>query len=253
VQIVHGIGEHSGRYNRFARALADHGFAVFAEDHRGHGKTAHAQTQDDPRRKVEFGQLGPGGLRGTEDAIAQLVQQIRGRFPNCKVGVFAHSWGSLMVQRMIQRYRYWDAVALSGTAYRTARYMESGDLNANFPGPTGHEWLSRDESVAREYTDDPLTYESNIREQFGWRDSLRLFGVPRRGVARDVPILIIGGGADALNRRDGRERLAAAYRRAGVREVSLKIYPGARHEMLRELNADEAIGDVTSWFEATLL
>lgn len=250
LQVLHGIGEHSGRYDRFARALAARGFAVFAEDHRGHGKTSLLQHDGD---ESKFGLLGKGGLRAAEAAIAQLTAQVRERFPKLPMGVFAHSWGSLMAQRMIQREAYWDAAVFSGTAYRTVRYMESRDLNAKFPGPTGHEWLSRDENIAQLYVDDPLTYESNIRKQLSFADTLRLLGVPRRGVASEVPILIVGGGDDALNIGDGRDRLAAAYRSVGVRDVTIKVYPEARHEVINELNAEEAIAYIIEWFESRLL
>lgn len=249
VQVLHGISEHSGRYAGFAEVLAGRGMAVYAADHRGHGRTALAQYGGDRSR---FGELGPGGLRATEAALALLTAHIRRRHPRLGVGAFAHSWGSLMAQRIINRERLWDAVVLSGTAYRTPRSMETGSLGARFPGPTGHEWLSRDETVAERYAADPLTYRSNIRRQLGVRDSLRLLGVPGRRVAPDAPILIIGGGDDALNLGDGRERLAAAYRACGVRDVTLRIYPEARHELINELNAEEAIATIADWLLARL-
>lgn len=251
VQIMHGVGEHSGRYARFARELAENGFAVFAEDHRGHGKTAGLQSKTDT---PAFGCLAPGGLRATEAAIAQLTGHIRDVYPDLSLGVFAHSWGSLMAQRMIQRGRLWDAVVLSGSAYRTLWHMESGNLGKKFPGQTGHEWLSRDERVAREYAEDPLTFVANIPKDFGILESLRLFGSPKRGVATDVPMLVISGGDDALNRRPtGLRRLVQAYRSVGVAEVTLRVYPGARHELLNEINSAEVTDYLVDWFAQRLV
>lgn len=145
VQIAHGIGEHALRYEAFAKFLAGAGFAVYADDHRGHGETGRRQHDGDLSR---LGRLGPGGLRATEDAIVQLTGIIRERHPGLKVAQIGHSWGSLMTQRIMNEHpNTWEAVVLSGSAFRTLRYMESGDLNsawASEPDVNGFEWLSRD-------------------------------------------------------------------------------------------------------------
>ena len=169
--------------------------------------------------------------------------------------MFAHSWGSLMAQRILNREpRVFDAVVLSGSAFRTARFMESGDLNARWkqPGPdgaapSGFEWLSRDRRTAEEFVADPLCFAADIRKLFGTADALRLFGRPSRDVAPEVPILIVSGADDPLSRGDGLHRLAEAYRRRGVRDVVLRIYPGARHELLNETNRDDAIAEIITW------
>ena len=245
IQVIHGIGEHSSRYDPFARFLAEHGFAVYAEDHRGHGRTAQLQYGTEHTR---FGQLGPGGLRATERAVADLTRHIQERHPDLPVGVYAHSWGSLMTQRMLQRPGApWRAVVLAGTAMRTLRFMETGDTHRQFPGPTGYEWLSRVALESEAYLNDPLTYVTNVPQQLGFADVVRLFGTPKRGVP-NVPMLIIGGSADALSKRDGRERLAAAYRRVGVEDVTVQIYPGGRHDLLLESNKAEVYRFVTDWF-----
>ena len=247
VQIAHGIGEHALRYDAFARFLAGAGFAVYADDHRGHGETGRRQHDGDLSR---LGKLGPGGLRAAEDAIAQLTGIIREAHPGLSVAQFGHSWGSLMTQRILNEHpRAWDAVVLSGSAFRTPRHMESGKLNANWAaeGASGFEWLSRDPETARAFIADPLCFEANIVQLFGVADGMRLFGKPAQGLAVDVPILIVAGEADPLSRGDGLQRLAEAYRARGVRDVSLKLYPGARHEILNETNRDEVFTDVTTW------
>lgn len=248
VQIAHGIGEHALRYDAFARFLAQAGFVVYANDHRGHGETGRRQHDGDLSL---LGKLGPGGLRAAEAAIEQLTGIIRAEHPGLKLAQFGHSWGSLMTQRILnEQPRLWDAVVLSGSAYRTPRYMESGKLNANWaeqPDASGFEWLSRDPAVAAAFIADPLCFEANILKLFGVSDGLRLFGTPADGLARDVPILIVSGGDDPLSRGDGLKRLADAYRARGVRDVALKIYPGARHEILNETNHDDVCSDVATW------
>lgn len=247
VQIAHGVGEHALRYDAFAQALVAAGFAVVANDHRGHGETGREQYGGDLAR---LGKLGPGGLRAAEAALQQLTGIARERYPEMPLVLFAHSWGSLMAQRILNREpRAYDAVVLSGSAYRTPRYMESGPLNARWhePGASGFEWLSRDPATAAAFAADPLCFDADIKRLFGIPDALRLFGTPRAGLAAEVPILIVAGADDPLSRGDGLPRLAAAYRRRGLRDVTLRTYPGARHELLNEVNRDEATADIITW------
>lgn len=248
VQIAHGIGEHALRYDAFARYLAKSGFAVYADDHRGHGETGRRQHGGD---LSQLGRLGPGGLRATEAAIAQLTGIIRERHPGLKVAQFGHSWGSFMTQRILGDHpRNWDAVVLSGSAYRTLKFMESGPLNARWagePGATGFEWLSRDPEVARAFVADPLCFEANILKLFGLVDGLRLFGTPKGRWDASVPLLIMSGTDDSVSRFGKLQPLADAYRALGASDVSLKLYPEGRHEMLNETNRDEVFTDVATW------
>lgn len=247
VQIAHGIGEHARRYDHFARRLALAGFAVYADDHRGHGETGRKQHGGDLSL---LGKLGPGGLRATEAAIVQFTGIIRERHPGLPVVMFGHSWGSLMTQRILNEHpRLWDAVVLSGSALRSLRYMESGDLNARWAGEgaNGFEWLSRNPETAAKFIADELCFSADIIKLFGVADGLRLFGKPSHGLAPDVPLLLVAGDDDPLSRGDGLRRLADLYRQRGVRDVTLREYPGARHEILNETNADEVETEVITW------
>ncbi len=245
VQLVHGVGEYSDRYARFAKELVRMGFVVYAEDHRGHGRTGRAQHGDDP---AKIGKLGRGGLRATEDAITQLTEIIKNEYPSLPVAVFAHSWGSLMAQRIIQREpRLWSAIVLSGTAYRTPRHMLPNDFNRGFGVRGGYEWLSRDPLNAERFSADPYCANVNIPKQFGASQAAKLYGTPKPGLAPNVPILLVSGSEDPLNRGDGLPRLAAALRAAGAHDVSLRLYDGARHELLHETNRDEVVADIMTW------
>lgn len=247
VHIAHGIGEHAKRYDAFARALVRAGFTVYADDHRGHGETGRRQWEGDLEK---LGRLGPGGLRATEGAILQLTSLIRDRHSDLPLIMLGHSWGSLMTQRMLNEHpRAWDAVVLSGSALRTFRHMESGPLNAKWAGDgaSGFEWLSRDPAVAEAFIADPLCFEADILKLFGVADGLRLFGKPGPGLAPEVPILLASGSEDSVSRGDGLHRLADALRRRGARDVTTKVYPGARHEILNETNRDEVFADLITW------
>lgn len=248
VQIAHGLGEHAKRYDAFARALVDAGFTVYADDHRGHGETGRRQHGGD---LAQLGRLGPGGLKATEAAILQLTGIVRDRHPGLPVIMFGHSWGSLMTQRLLNEHpRAWDAVVLSGSAFRTFKHLESGPLNARWAGDdaSGYEWLSRDPAVAEAFLADPLCFYADVLKLFGVADGLRLYGKPGPGLAREVPILIVAGADDPLSRgEEGLRLLADAYRKRGVRDVTVKIYPEARHELLNETNRDEVVAALTTW------
>lgn len=247
VQISHGVGEHAKRYDDFARHLVGLGFIVYADDHRGHGETWRVQYSGDTSR---LGRLGPGGLRAADAAILQLTGIIRERHPGLPVILFAHSWGSLMAQRALNDHpRTWDAVVLSGSAFRTSRFMASGNFNRAWAGEAanGFEWLSRDDAQVAAYIADPLCFGADVLKLFGVSDALRLYGKPSSGLDGGVSILIASGTDDPLSRGDGLQRLAEEYRRRGVQDVTLKLFEGARHEILNEVNRDEVYASISTW------
>lgn len=250
VQVSHGIGEHSGRYAELAADLNRAGFSVFADDHRGHGRTGLAQWHGDRGR---LGRLGPGGLRATIAAIHDYTLHIRAANPGLPLVLFGHSWGSLMAQIDVNAHAEdYDGLALSGTAYRMPGHMDSGDLNRRhrIHGITGAEWLSRDAEVALRWVADPLTFPADTARLLGVRDGLRLFGVPRRALPARLPVLIQAGSDDTLAGERSVRRLAGVYRtRAGLPDVTVHLYPGARHEVINETNRDEVIADLVAWLE----
>ena len=149
----------------------------------------------------------------------------------------------------------WDAVVLSGTAYRTFRHMNSGNLNKHHRhlGTTGNEWLSRDPQVAQAFADDPLTFYANAPKLFGIVDSLRLLGKPAKNLANDVPLLIMIGSEDPLGGEESVTRLATAYaRRSGLTDITVEVYAEARHEVFNETNRDEVLADLLGWLSTHL-
>ncbi|GAA4183070.1 alpha/beta hydrolase [Gryllotalpicola kribbensis] len=251
VQLAHGIGEHAGRYAHVARALNDAGYAVFADDHRGHGQTGLAQWGGDA---TQLGRLGPGGLRATIGDLRQLGRIVRGRHPESPVILLGHSWGSLMAQRLINDHAAdYDAVVLTGTAYRMLGSMRSGNLNGRHRhlGTTGHEWLSRDVAIQTAFGEDPLNFSAEPLAKFGFVDALRLLGRPARSLERDIPLLIQIGSDDSLGGEKSVVKLANAYRRrSGLSDVTVHIYADARHEVFNELNKDEVLTDLVRWLDA---
>lgn len=253
VQLAHGVGEHAGRYEHVGRAFAAAGFDVWADDHRGHGRTGLEQHHGDTR---QLGRLGRGGVRGATRSMHEFTAEIRRLQPGLPLVLVAHSWGSLMAQMILNEHvADYDAVVLTGTAHRTLRHMNGGDLNAAYdhPGASGLEWLSRDPAVAQAFLADPLTTPTPLMKLFGPLEALRLLGRPARGLARhkDLPILIAVGEDDPLGGASSAGFLAADYRgRSGLTDVTTVVHPGARHEIFNETNRDEVIADVIAWIDA---
>ncbi len=250
VQLLHGVGEHAGRYGALVAALAADGYTVYADDHRGHGRTGMGQHGGDATR---LGRLGPGGHRAAVDAVWMLTQRIRAEHPDLPLILLGHSWGSFLAQILLDRHpEAYDAVILSGSALRVPGALNAGDLNKPWRSAGGHrmQWLSSDESVGQAFVDDPLTTIVPLARLFGPVEAARLFGRPRRHLGRDVPMLLVVGEHDTVGGPRSVERLAEAYRtRSGLTDVTTRVYAGARHEVFNEVGQAEVRADLLAWLD----
>jgi alpha-beta hydrolase superfamily lysophospholipase len=271
LQVVHGAAEHAGRYDRFARAAVARGHAVYATDHRGHGRTR--------LRSGRLGDAGPDAWnRMVGDEIA-LAQRLRAAHPGVPIVLLGHSLGSFIAQDLITRAAdrqppLLDALVLSGTSYREPPPAEAiraldeaarreplgdsalwasrfADYNKPFGGPTGFEWLSRDAAEVQRYVSDPLCgfafTHSLVRDIFvgfaQMRDPAREARIPT-----GLPVLVIQGELDPVGENlAGTRRLVERYRALGLTRVETRYYTGARHELLNESNRDEVTADVLDW------
>lgn len=253
VQIQHGLGEHASRYRRFAQALTDAGYLVYAPDARGSGRTAQGS----------YGRWGPDSWAGWVNDIHVLAEHISREHPDLSLALFGHSLGSFGTQQYLLTHSgEVDAVVLSGTGdVEVLADQFSGDtpldlssFNAPFEHRTGFEWLSRDEAEVDKYVADPACgWEA---EPFRGMEELAGAADPDllQAVRADVPILLVSGSDDPVGGGDGNGvRLTAQrYRDAGVQDVEVKIYPGARHEILNETNRDEVTHDILTFLGRTV-
>ena len=272
VIIVHGMAEHAARYRRFAAELAAHGYAVYAPDLRGHGRTA----ESDER----LGWAGADGWNAMLRDLARLIELAGERHPGVPVVLFGHSMGSILAQRVAQLAgERLAGLILSGTtgsapklgagilAARLLCTLRGGrapsplqrvmfaGFNASFaPQPTGFEWLSRDASEVQRYVDDPrcgFTFSNRLL-----LDMLRGYAEVwkpenERRIPPGLPVLLVSGELDPVGARTTAvTALAARYRALGLGDVQVVFYPGARHEMLNETNRDEVVRDVVGWLDA---
>jgi alpha-beta hydrolase superfamily lysophospholipase len=260
VAVSHGASEHSGRYDRFARALNDAGFAVVALDHRGHRHTASA---------TGVGLMGPPGGQALVDDLDELLDRAQSTQPDVPVTLFGHSLGSLIALASLTEHSArlaggvlcafpasLDDVAALGEVFATvdaAAREEPVDLLTGFnesfaPARTPYDWLSRDEAEVDRYVDDPLSGDDMPLTQGYVAD---LFQVVAPAVARlssiTCPVLVIAGDADPGGAMGAHPKLLSdRLADAGV-PVELHLYPDARHELLNETNRDEVTADVIAW------
>lgn len=247
IQLQHGLGDHARRYKHVAQAFMAAGFSVYAMDGRGHGRTGLAQFGGDHKK---LGRLGLGGFTAVLDDLRVMAEIIREENPTAPLVYLGHSMGSLLGQKLIDTHSAdYEAVIFTGSAWRRPGYMNAGDLNKSFavPGGTGHEWLSRDPAVWTDFANDPLTFKADVLKLWGLGAGLRLFGRPYVHMAQ-VPLLLAVGSNDPLGGERSVVGLADDYiRRAKQNDVTVIVYPEARHEIFNEINKTQVLDDVISW------
>ena len=248
VHLLHGRAEHAGRYRRLAAALTEAGYVVYADDHRGHGRTGLASGG--------LGVMGPGGDEGVLTGVRAVARLIAEQQVDARVVLLGHSWGSFIAQRYLPRWGHELAgVVLTGTTDRDHRPTHEGGPNAAFLDPrTPYDWLSRDEAEVDAYIADPWCgFEAVPDREIDDRPTAAVHPeATRRNIPLDLPVLILNGGADPIGGGAGGRMLAERYRDMGLVDVELRVYPEARHELFNETNRDEVTTDLLSWLARVL-
>lgn len=271
------MAEHAARYDRFATALVKAGFAVYANDHRGHGKTAGTHDKE--------GILAPkDGWRLCIDDMHELTKIIKKEHPKTKFFLLGHSMGSFMTQGYIALYgNELDGCILSGTGGNGGSLVIMGNLvakivsaifgrntkspalnqmsfgafnNAFKPNRTTFDWLSRDNAEVDKYIKDEWCgfictagFFVDMTGGLKWTHKKSTM----QQIPKDLPLYLYAGAKDPVSQETKTiQALIADYKNLGIKEVTSKFYENARHETLNETNRDEVTKDVIKWIEEHL-
>lgn len=271
VQILHGIAEHAERYQDFATYLNSLGYLVVADDHMGHGQSG--------GKDCVQGYFNGGWFAAVEDCY-QLMGQTKAEFPDVPYILFGHSMGSFMARTMLIKYPDCglSAAVICGTGWMPEAVLQVGSAVAKLVCRFGDEkkpnsllhklmfgsynnrvehvrtdfdWLNRDSAQVDRYIADPLC---GFPETAGLaRDMLTgiLFIQKADNLSKmnmDLPVFFIAGGDDPVGDYGNCVKKAAEkFQNTGMKNVSCRIYPLCRHEILNEINKNEVYEDVGQW------
>lgn len=274
VQIIHGLAEHAGRYRRIAEALTAAGYAVYASDLRGHGRTA--------TNSETLGFFSErGGWRKCLEDVWQVNRAIAAENPVAPLVVLGHSMGATLARQfMAEHGDVLAGVVLSGSSGQPTLLALSGRLiaraeklrlgargrstlirsltfdafNKRFePARTKFDWLSRDPAEVDKYVADPLCgFNASLQLWIDMLDGWRGIAKSCAGVPKTLPIYIISGSHDPVSAGTKMlEPLLVQYRIGGL-QAQHKFYPEARHELLNEINREEVTTDLLEWIRQAL-
>ncbi|MBD3106988.1 alpha/beta hydrolase [Bacillus sp. AGMB 02131] len=273
VQIVHGMNEHSKRYNAFARFLNAQGFAVFATDHRGHGHSA--------RNEESIGYIGDDGFTMMVDDEHMLYQHIQASIPSVPHFLLGHSMGSFITQRYIQLYgSELTGAILVGTGgprhdlklgafvaglvekangdkrMKTLDKVIFNGYNSRFIKKTGFEWLANDPDVVHDFITDPFCghiFPPSFFRQF-MQFMQSIFEIDEvKKVPAKLPVIILSGSNDPVGQYGkGTDKLFHLYQSIGLNNLRYKLYPNGRHEILNDYNRQEVYEDIVAWLHEQL-
>ncbi len=270
ILILHGMAEHQKRYYAFAQYLVEQGYDAYVYDHRGHGTD---------KKLSELGFFAPnkGYQLVINDAI-HISEYIEQNNRSSKFILFGHSMGSFIARNIIQTYDKYHGVILMGTAH-TPKLLNFGGLmvasiiqklkrpkhispymsNLLFGSKrftklsdrTAFDWLSRSNTVVGAYIHDP--YCGFTCTASFYHDLLKLIsGSTKKSMIRqtkkELPIYVVSGEKDPVGGY-GKEikRLLNVFKKSGFTNISAKLYPDCRHELLNELNNEEVYSDLNQW------
>jgi alpha-beta hydrolase superfamily lysophospholipase len=277
VQIAHGLAEHAGRYARLAESLTGAGYAVYANDLRGHGRTAKAS--DDLGFFAE-----QGGWQKCVNDLWQLHQHVAAAHAGVPLVLLGHSMGSTLAEQFMGEHgNALAGVVLSGAngnptplaamgrALTRAERVRLGSrgrsklvqsltfdaFNKKFaPARTAFDWLSRDPAEVDKYIADPLCgFAATVQLWIDLLDGWEAVSTPahRARVPKTLPLYVIAGGRDPVSGNTRQlESWLADYGAAGVSKLEHRFYPEARHELFNETNRDEVTADLLEWLKQRL-
>ncbi len=275
LQMCHGMVEYIDRYSEFAEYLCSHGFYVVGNDHLGHGKSV--------QNKTEYGYFHE--KYGNSCVLADmhtLHQRTAKKYPNVPYFMLGHSMGSILVRQYIQMYgNELDGAILMGvvqeqpkvvlncgmelcqvlSVLRGGHYrsklvddMVTGSFNKKFaPNTTRADWVTSDKERLEAYCADPLcSFRFTVNAYYHMLAGMKkmqkkesVFMIPK-----NLPILLAAGTEDPCGGMGkGVRKIYEKYKKAGIKDISLRLYAGDRHELLNEIDRTQVYLDLYEWME----
>lgn len=274
VQIVHGIAEYAARYDEIARFLNSHGFVVVAEDHMGHG----GSISEDTVQGYFY-----GGWTAAADDTMSLFEKTKSEYPDLPYFIYGHSMGSFLTRTILYRYKDADfsGALLSGTGWQpglilklgiavcksqakkrgdtgispTVQKIMFGNYTKDYDNPkTPYDWLTRDEAVVQRYIEDPLCgFDPTIGLSADMLGGMQMNQKTENlaKMPKNLPVYFFAGDMDPVGSNGkGVQKTYDAFKSAGMKNVTMKLYKDGRHEMHNELNKEEVFGDILNFLEA---
>ncbi len=248
VVIVHGIHEHSARYAHVGRRLAAAGYAVYAADHRGHGRS------DGQRGNIER-------MSFLTNDLDSFVRFAAGRHPDLPIFMVGHSLGGLIALHYVteQRTTRVRGLVVSGPAVqvmagstlqrRLARVLSALVPNLGVAAIDAAQKISRDPEVVRAYQDDPLVYRGKIKARTGAEILATIESLPARLPSLSIPLLILHGSDDRICALAGS---TLVHDRVSSLDKTLRRYLGLYHEVFNEPEREAILADLISWLDQHL-
>lgn len=247
ILLAHGLGEHSGRYTCLADHCTERGFAVYAVDHYGHGKS------EGHKGHVERFSVYLDGVR-------ELLARVQENHPEAPVFMLGHSMGGLIAAAFMREAQAaFRGCVLSGPALmsdaapsamvlRINRLLSSLAPTVPVTGldPAG---VSRDPEVVRAYVSDPLVHHGKMTARLIAELMTTMRATLAAAPEIRLPLLILHGEADVLTSPEG-SRVFHAH--AASDDKTLRLYPALYHEIFNEPEKDAVLADMTDWLEARL-
>ncbi len=245
VVLVHGAHEHGGRYAHVAQRLGAAGYASYAPDHPGHGRS--------PGRRGDI-----RSLAAAVEGVAQTARAAADRHPGVPLFVYGHSLGGLVALQYLTGTPHGriagavvSAPALDTSTATPVQRVLAPVLSRLAPGlgvlTLDAETVSRDPEVVAAYRADPLTHTGRMVARTGTEILLGAAAMPARLRGLRLPLLVVHGGADRLVPPAASE---VVRRHAGSPDVTVRIYDGLYHEPHNEPEKDEVLDDVVAWLDA---
>ncbi len=276
VQIAHGMAEHLERYENFANVLCQNGFAVYINDHLGHGQSVSS--------KDELGYFGEKeGWKNFVEDCHELTKIAKAENPDVPLFFFGHSMGSFVARAYSLKYAdeikgavYCGTAGpnpasgvgaslasliakVKGTHHRSTLIdkIAFATYNNKTEKRTSFDWLSRDNDQVDKYIADE--YCGFLFTAYGYRDMMELLGFVSSEswfskLSKELPVLIISGDMDPVGEYGkGIDKVYNALVQKGKENVQKILYPGARHEILNESQCvDKVCSDVINWIKINL-